>query len=310
MLTNKHVKLFYGGTRKTDNKTPHKLCFKNFAGLNLIIKSNSKIFLKMIDREYKLFTYPKVIAYYKNKFKNLSNTCVEIFFENEDSYILSVGHAGLEREIKHFLFDRFIILHASSVRYNGFNLFFIGDVKSGKSTTCSAMLDKGAFIMGEDYSILNKSTEEALLFPTLIGNTRNGVRSSMQEKYLKRFSGDSAAPLSERIINMNKKDYGVLLKYHERLYGLDSDLSKLDIKRNKNVFICLKNDNDKDKRGILTREKSIEILPELMRNLASNKMHYGELIKEGVSLFLKSECYVLRRASLDLMVSEICSMFG
>jgi len=235
--------------------------------------------------------------------------CIDIIFGKENDYILPVSHTGLEREIKHLLFERFIVLHASSAKYNGFNLFFMGDVKSGKSTMCSAMLDHGAAVLGEDYSILRKDTGEALLFPTFIGNIRNGVRSAIQEEYLGRFDKNNNTPLIQRMLDMTKEDHRILMEYHKRLYGLNNGLLKGGLKKKKNVFILLRKNWERSNGKILMPAKPLEILPELMRNLAANRNYYGREIKDSMSLFLKSECYILRRAPLDLMVSEICSRF-
>jgi len=307
------AKLYYGnGPRIRGNALSRSrgLRFKNFVDLDLSIKSNSRKFLKMVDREYELFSYPKIEAYYRDKFKKPIKARVEIFFENEENNILSIGYAGMEREIKRFLFGRFIVLHASCVSYNGFNLFFMGDVKSGKSTTCSAMLDKGARVLGEDYSVLHKSTEEAVLFPTFIGNIRKGSYSATQYKYLKRLYQDRDIPLMERLIDMDKKDYKMLLEYHEKLYRLKNGIPDIELKNNKNVFILLMKDAKQNKNGILIHEKPMKILPELIPNLAANYLQCRDIIKESMDLFLKSECYKLRRAPLDLMISEICSEFG
>jgi len=307
----RHVILYYD-REDTENRGAafYAARFENFVDLNLTIRSNSRRFLEMVKNEYKLFACSKVRAYYKSKFKNPMAACIDILFGRDSARILSVSHAGLEREIKRFLFERFLVFHASSVIYNGFNLFFMGDVKSGKSTTCAAMSDLGAAVLAEDYSIVKKDTREAVLFPTFIGNIRSGARSAIQKEYLGRFYKDGAAPLIQRMTRMKKEDLRTLFAYHKKLYGIDNGLLSRNPAKGRNVFIILVKDPNPGRGGTLTRIKSLDALPELLRHLSANRTYYGKAIKDSVSLFLKSECYVFKRAPLEVMVSAIRSRFG
>lgn len=308
----RHINLCYKkGHRTVSRLCSHDLNIKNFFDLDLIIRSNSKKFLNLISRYYGMFLLPDMQEYYRRNFRLREGVCIDIFFDNRRTDDFLEALFVLERRIKYdFFWGRFIILHGSCVRYNNFNIFFLGMATSGKSTMCSALREKGGKVLSEDLSFLEKDTGDAYMFPS-IGNIRPGIKIGIQEKYLKsireRYVGTF---LTKEMISMKKKDYDSLLSYHKALYGVDKSLLKDEHGKNTNLFILLKKDRKQGKGGILLHKKGIEVLPELMQNVASNYQHYSKLVKESMSIFLKSECYVLHRAPLDLMISEVCNRFN
>ncbi len=284
---------------------------ENFVNLRLEISSNSEAFLKLFKRTFGMFFIPEVRSYYSNIFKIIRTASLDVIFDKkkEAEYINAL--TDIERHIKYLLWGRFVILHASCVRYNNYNLFFVGEAKSGKSTICSGVWGLGGRVLSEDYSLLDAKTKEACIFPT-IGTIRSGIKTGIQQKYQKHFKKYESAGLTEKLISMKEAEYKSLLDYHKKLYRSDEGLMETDFTRNKNIFILLRNNtrNSQGSKRILARKRAIDVLPELMKNIAANYKYGSQLIKENMSLFLRSECYVLERAPLDLMLSAVYSRFS
>jgi len=311
-MTDKYIKLFYGENgQKAKKKHLYLLLMRNFVDLNLRIRSNSREFLKLFRRMYSMFFISQVNRYYRKNFRKTKNVHFDIIFDKGRTESLLKGFIDLERHIKYLLWGRFTFLHASCVRYNNFNLFFLGQSKSGKSTICSAMRERDGTVLSEEYALLETRTRKVYIFPTIIGDIRAGIKTNIQQKYFYRLKKYEKIGLDQNVVSMKETEFKILLDYHRKLYGICRDLLRFDFDGSKNIFILLRNNaqDKKRRKRILIRKEPIDILPELMRNVAANSEYYSLLMKEALGLFLESRCYILERAPLDLMVSSVCSRF-
>lgn len=280
----------------------------NLLDLNFRIRSNSKKFLNFVNRIFHLFIIKEVRAYYRKEFKT-KNICIEAIFAKEEPQYLLKGLFDLERNIKYLFWERFIILHSSCVQNGKFNLIFMGGTKSGKSTIASAMLEKGARVLSDDYCFLGKSNQKAYLFPTLIGAIRKGEKSHIYKKYLFWLDKYTDSSLTEKIISLKESEFKALIDYHKQLYGINEDLALLNGHKNINIFILLENGNLTKSKDILIPRKPLDLLPRLMENVAANSQYYKYTMKESLDLFLSSQCYILKRAPLQNMVDVVSTAF-
>lgn len=308
MKENRYIKITYPKRirqKKVLSSCLVELDMRNFVNLNIKVRSNSSIFLKFLELNYGIFLNQNVQRYYKRNFSIDRDVTIDAIFGKENQNNFLTGFADIERHIKCLLWDRFVILHASCVRYNGLNLFFMGSGESGKSTICSAMYSYGGRVLSDDYSLVEIATGRPHIFPTLIGSVRSGIKSEFQKKYLVPLKKYKNTYFASSMLTMRKSELNAFLLYHKKMYGISRSLTAGWIKKPQNIFIILKNSGRRQKNNILLPKNSSYAIPELIKNIALNPKYCNGLVRKTLGVFLNSRYYVLHRAPLDLMTSAI-----